>query len=156
MAQLTTINEIDSTDVATSVKCDIADLQSFIPIKNTNLSIVAQNITSVYGNFDDFQITLSNLNLNVDIIILTECRLNPSKPIPYCANYKSTATSNNMNQNDGVVSYVNDYLDVYVEEVKLEHASCLSIKINDTIILGITDLRLKPMLLYSLSISVHT
>jgi hypothetical protein len=47
------------------------------------------------------------------------------------------ATCNNLNQNDGVVAYVKTHLNASIREVKLVHASCLQIKINNTIILGI-------------------
>lgn len=91
----------------------------------------------MFKNIDDFQVTLSDLNFEVDILILTECRLDPNKPIPFIANYNSSATIYNNNQSDGVVIYVKKNLKVNLKEIKLDHTSCMQVETINNIVLGI-------------------
>lgn len=103
----------------------------------TNLTIVTQNIRSIYRNIDNFLVTISQLDFEVDILVFTECRLNKNKSIPYIPNYTSLATTNNLNQNDGVVIYAKSDLQPVIKEIKLLHASCIQINILNHLILGI-------------------
>lgn len=104
--------DMDKLQVARNVKCDSSDLSSYIQTGENikNFTIISQNIRSIYRNFDDFLITLSGLSIEPDIVVLTECRLNPNKAIPQINNYKSYQTTNQFNQNDGVVVYIKDVL----------------------------------------------
>lgn len=131
------LKDLDSTEVAFSVQCNPGDIKKCIPTSNTNLKIVAQNIRSIYCNFDDFILTLTEMDLEIDILILTECWLNPNKPIPQLNAYNTQASSYNQNQNDGVVVYTKNNLKAKIEEIKIEHATCLQLKMNNTVILGI-------------------
>lgn len=135
--QLDIINDLDVTEIAYSTECEIQDLEKYIPIKSTDLSITSQNIRSIYSNLNDFMATMSLLDFESDILLLTECRLAPYKPIPHLVNYSSLATVNNLNQNDGVVAYVSNRLKANIQEIKLTHASCLQITVNNTLLLGI-------------------
>lgn len=133
----TTINEIDKAQIATTVKCDIQDLTKFINIYKNDFTIISQNIRSIYCNFDDFQATISHLKFDLDTLILTECRLSVDKPVPLLPNYTSLATKFNLNQNDGVVTYIKSNLKANMKEIKLKHASCIQINVFDHIILCI-------------------
>ena len=97
-----TLQDIDRTVFTNSTQCDIEELTK-IKVNRNDFTIVSQNIRSIYNNLDDFQITLSQLNFCVDILVLTECRLNSSKEVPRLPNYNVFATSHHINQNDGVV-----------------------------------------------------
>lgn len=131
------ITEMDNLKIATSVACDLAELSHHCQVKKTDLTIIAQNIRSVYHNFDDFLTNISTLTFETDIVILTECRLDPNKPIPQLNNYLSCSTTSQLNQNDGVIIYVKRNLKPKIKEIKLTHASCLQIDILNHTILGI-------------------
>lgn len=74
-----------------------------------------------------------------DILVFTECRLNPKKTIPFFNNYTYFATTKHLNQNDGVVIYIKFGTNVLnVKETKLDHALCLQVETNDSTILGIS------------------
>lgn len=134
---LQTLNEFDQTAISYSTQCDVEDLTNIKLVHKGDFTVVTQNIRSIYNNFDDFQITLSQFNFCIDILILTECRLNSTKEVPRLANYNVFTTSHHLNQNDGVVIYVKKSLRVNMKEIRLEHASCLQLNMDETIILGI-------------------
>lgn len=76
------MNAIDQVEIAQAIVCKCAEL-TFCKVFNKNdLTIVSQNIRSIYHNFDDFLVTLSDLPFNADILIFSECRLNIGKPVP--------------------------------------------------------------------------
>lgn len=130
-------NEIDSTEIANSFKCKIEELPFTIRVIASDFTVITQNIRSIYANIDDLQLTLAELKFDVDILVLTECRLKGDKPIPQLTNYNSYTTSNHLNQNDGVTAYIKNNHFAIVNEIILEHASCLQITIYHTIILCI-------------------
>ena len=136
-SSLKTLHELDNNEIAISIECSINDLHKYFHVKKTQLNIISQNIRSIYANFIDFEITLSQFKCNIDVIILTECRLKPDKPVPYLPNYTSYLTTNLLNQNDGVVAYIRNDHQVIVKEITLSHASCLQINISNNLILGI-------------------
>lgn len=135
--QLNTLYEIDSFNIAKAVQCDAADLCKHYHKNNSDLSIISQNICSIYCNFDDFLVTLSSLKNEIDIIVLTECHLNSDKPIPILNNYRSYLTTNHVNKSDGVTVYVKETLACNVREVKLSEASCLELDLINNVILCI-------------------
>lgn len=135
--QLQTLNEIDNLSIARAVMCDTTDLLKHYNQHEGDLTIISQNICSIYCNFDDFLITLSTLKFKTDIIILTECHLNTDKPIPKLENYRSYQTTNHLNKNDGVTVYIRQTLSCNVKEVIITEASCLEVDLVSSIILCI-------------------
>lgn len=135
--RLQTIHQIDNLAIARSVACDCNELSNHYKINKSDLTVIAQNIRSIHCNFDDLLINLSVLAFDVDVIILTECRLNPDKPIPKLNKYYAFATTRHLNQSDGVVVYIKETLKSKVTEIILTHASGLQIDIFDQTILGI-------------------
>lgn len=131
------MQDIDSIEIAKAIECSSTDLERHIRINKNNLTIIAQNIVSIYKNFDDFTLTLANLSFETDIITFTECRLDANKPLPQLNNYEVYNTHSQLNQNDGVVTYIKKRLKHKVNEVILYHASCLQIDLLDNIILCI-------------------
>lgn len=47
---LTNIQEIDNSEIAQSLQCDIGDLSKYINFKEQDLTILSQNICSIYCN----------------------------------------------------------------------------------------------------------
>lgn len=134
---LNNITELDNENIAHSVHCDVDDLLKHIIIKQKDLTILSQNIRSIYCNFDSFLVSLESLKIKVDIIVLTECWLNSKKLIPQIEGYTCFSTKNHLNQSDGVVMFINNSLNLKVKEIKLNHASCIQIQHGTTTILGI-------------------
>uniref|UniRef100_A0A2H1WZJ2 SFRICE_040385 n=1 Tax=Spodoptera frugiperda TaxID=7108 RepID=A0A2H1WZJ2_SPOFR len=134
---LHTVTEIDNIEIAHTVECDSTELHKYICVNKSDLTIISQNIRSIYYNFDSFLVSLSNLKFEPDIIILTECRLHANKSIPQMNNYRSYMTTRQLNQNDGVVVYVRNSLNSKVKEIQLLQASCLRLDILGNIVLCI-------------------
>lgn len=131
------VKEIDTTEIATAITCDVEDLRKHISSQTSDFAFMSQNIRSVYNNIDDFKANLQKLGHDVDFIILTECRLNRDKPVPCLLNYSVFSTTHHLNQNDGVVVYVRNTIKPKVKEIKLKHASCLQVDVQDITLLGI-------------------
>lgn len=68
---LQTINEIDNIEIARTIECDCSEISKHISVNKNDLTIVSQNIRSVYCNFDDFSTLLTTFKFETDIIILT-------------------------------------------------------------------------------------
>lgn len=51
---------------------------------------------------------LARLDIDYEIIILTECWLYDNSPLPKLKNYECTASTRNYNQNDGIVVYTKE------------------------------------------------
>lgn len=81
-SNLNTLRELDSTEIAYSAIINIEQIQNYLQRNKHNLTVVTQNIRSIYGNFDDLQLNLSLIKCDVDVLILTECRLNYNRQIP--------------------------------------------------------------------------
>lgn len=136
-SSLTTLQEIDESNNTTTINCDVEDLNKIINIRENDLTIITQNIRSIYKNFDDLQTTLTNLKHNIDVLVLTECQLDKDKSIPLLDNYISFNTSQHLNKNDGVTVYARSNLRPKVKEINLIHASCIQVDIFNYSILGI-------------------
>lgn len=124
---LQTLNNIDNTETTNVFSCSSEELKSLINISPTDITIVSQNIRSIYSNHSDLLLNLMNLKTDIDLITLNECRLDTSKPIPQISNYSAFQTSNHINKADGVVTYIKNTHKTIVKEVKLLQASCLQI-----------------------------
>ena len=136
-SNLNNLISLDKTDIYGSLMCNTEDLKNIIQNSDTNFTVLTQNIRSVYGNHDDLLLNLAELSCEVDILILTECRLDINKPIPILNNYSSHFTLRKLNQNDGVVAYIKNNQQVQVTEINLTHASAIQIMSANCTIIGI-------------------
>lgn len=132
---LNTLWELDNTEISNSKIIDIEEFSNYV--EQNNFTVLTQNIRSIYSNFDDLQVNLQQMNHDVDVMILTECRLNNSKRLPLLRNYSSYHTTNQLNQNDGVVAYIKNNHLCRVTEVSLSHASAIQLIIAEYVIIGI-------------------
>lgn len=133
------IDELDSIINAFSINCALTELNKHLPPSNPDFSFIMQNIRSVHkgSNIDDLEINLNMLNINIDLIVLTECRINSQKPLPLKPNYSTYSSTNKTNQNDGVVVFMNNRIKHTVKEVQLSGASCLEVFTQNAIIICI-------------------
>lgn len=129
------ITDIDNTLCTVSKSCSVEDCRQYLSDCQNSLTILTQNIRSIYKNIDSFNIFLQRLDFECDIIVLTECWLsNRQDNLPVMPGYCLLYTKINNNQNDGVVVYSKESLKVTVEEPSLNDcmSNCLIIKIGTT------------------------
>lgn len=133
------IESVDSILVSKALACDVDSCHLNIPPSSDYLSIIAQNIRSINANFSGFEVLLSRLKINCDILVLTECWLSKAPIVPTLPGYTSFTTQQNHLQNDGVVVYTKDTLSVSAYEPVFHDGNCLVINLpnNDTSIVCI-------------------
>lgn len=132
------LNELDIIKNTNSFSCDISNLHQLVfAEKLPTLSIITQNVRSIYKNYDDFSVNLTQINQHIDVLVLTECRLNENIPLPFRYGYYTYNTTRKVTQNDGVVIYVRNNVEHSVREVHINDASCLEICLLNCTILCI-------------------
>lgn len=124
-------DDLDHLTVALSKVCSPEECLSHIPFQDKCLKIITQNMRSIYKNINSFEALMCSLRFDCDVIVLTECRLSNSKPPPLLPNYIQFYNKKLYNQNDGVVVFTRNGMDVSVDELPFEGATCLSIKISN-------------------------
>lgn len=99
--------DIDAVNVGEAHHIDAPEqCRDLLNYKNSDISIVCQNIRSVNHNLDDFSLLLDRLNVSADFLVLTECWLPKTKKLPTMENYHTYSTKRNTNQNDGVLVFL--------------------------------------------------
>lgn len=98
----TITQEIDEVAIAQSKEYQLDHFLKHFYVGKSDLTIISQNIRSLYSNLDDLLVTLSQFKYSVDLLILNECRLDVNKPTPEIRNYNCYTTSNHIKQCDGV------------------------------------------------------
>lgn len=115
------INVINSATVEKPECC-----KSLLISSEEQFRALTLNIRSLNHNFDELQVLLVRLDLEFDVIVLTECWLNGNKGVPSLLNYKAVSTERNFNQNDGVVIYIKNQLTFNTYEPNnIKDANCL-------------------------------
>lgn len=128
-------DDLDGLSPSRSIVCRPEDCRLNLPPLGNCLSIITQNIRSISCNFENFQTLMSRIDVEVDLIILTECWLSCCSNIPVIDGYKYSCTENNFNQNDGLVIYFKENLKCTSTEIKLLEANCILTIINNNIAL---------------------
>lgn len=130
----TLASELESLNVSKSYICAPDQCVKYINVNNKNINIIHINICSINCNFDQFDTLLTSMNIQFDIIVLTECWLSITPYLPKLKNYKPYQTINNGNQNAGVVMYIRNNLDCKVSEPTIvKEADCLVCKFGTEI-----------------------
>lgn len=111
--------------------------------ESNRINIVHQNIRSM-GNLDDFLIFLEEIKsvVKFHVLILTECRLNDSYISKQLSGYNEYHTTSHINQNSGIVVYIDNTLNSLVQEININQCNCLKININEN--LGILAIYRSP------------
>lgn len=121
------MQNVDSVSVSDAISCDSHDC-SLLNFKHDKyLTIIQQNIRSISRNFDNFLTLLTLMKINCDIIILTECWLYCNSDIPQLNGYTSYKSTKLYNQNDGIVVYYKNHIDISIIEPTFEEGNCLLI-----------------------------
>ncbi|CAG4962825.1 unnamed protein product [Colias eurytheme] len=124
--------DLDNLLVSNAMICDSDRVCDIVKMETCKLTILTQNIRSISKNLPQFEIFLEQINLDIDIIILTECWLKQLPSIPSLSGYNSYATKYCPSQNDGVVVYLRTTLTgAAVTESTLHDANSLVVKLNN-------------------------
>lgn len=99
-------------------------------LKPYDIKIINLNIRSYNKNIDEFFIQLEDMQVDFDIVVLTECWLSNNFTPRAVRDYTAYWTKNNKLQNDGVVVYVKPIFHVRVVEPEVQQANCLSLQIS--------------------------
>lgn len=123
--------------VSKQLTCEVEDCSSLInSTDNSNFIMITQNIRSINCNINDFEVLISRLNIELDLIVLTECWLANTVSLPYINGYNSIRSKNLINQNDGLVIYIKDQLEFQHEEPSFQEGNCLILKIYDIVVIA--------------------
>lgn len=123
------------------IECKIVsepELCKQVFVKEHNFKLLTFNIRSIQKNFEIFSVVLARLEVDYDVIVLTECWLNEFSIIPQILGYHSFRTAKLNNQNGGIVIFVKNIWDATVSEPDIRDADSLLIHIHNHVsILGI-------------------
>lgn len=133
------LDNLDNFQISNHITCLPEDVSSHITHPHNQTKLLCQNICSILGNFDKLLVLLSRIKLDFDFLILTECRLSAiQQNLPALDGYNVHCSTDNFNQNDGVVVYINNALSCTVLEPIFPETNCLVIKISThTVIVAI-------------------
>lgn len=130
--------DLDNISVAQSATCMIEDCGRIASLHKKSTSLLCQNIRSINKNYDSLTTLLARSKSRWDLIILTECWLYKSPPLPLMHGYTSAATNLHRSQNEGVVIFYRSHLQASVSEPLIQDANCLLLKLNnDTVVIAI-------------------
>lgn len=130
---------LDYISITKSINCDIEDIEKYVT-KNKlySLNLISQNIRSIHCNMNSFTSLILRSKTNWDVIVLTECWLPSAKYIPDLRGYNSISTTVNKTQNERVVVYYDNHLNIAYEKPLINDANCLLLKLNsETCIIAI-------------------
>lgn len=123
-------SDIEHVNVSNSFISSPEQILDYINYTPKSVKIIHLNIRSIKCNFNDFNILLSRIPLQCDIIILSECWLSKVESIPTISGY-NFLQSQFKNQNDGVVIYGRSDLQLELFEPVLIDANCLICKFDN-------------------------
>lgn len=125
-------NDLDTfCDSRCTRVCDTYVIKQTANISDKSLTIITANVRSIHQNFDKFLVFVASLNIDIDLLVLTECWTDDCKPPPSLANYQTFLTKRALNQNDGVVVYVREGIRAIASEPIIQDGNCLVLNIQD-------------------------
>lgn len=84
------INDLDNFSVSVSKSCDVEESKVYLSDFNpaNSITILNQNIRSIHKNIDSLKVLIHRLEVDCDIIVLTECWLiNHDHNLPLLPDY---------------------------------------------------------------------
>lgn len=126
-------NNIDEITTSNSIICEPEECSSYINTNQYSINIISQNIRSISRNFDSFTTLLHRIGVKPDIIVLSECWLSCNRHLPRMVDYSCTASTRLFNQNDGLVLYTKNDLNLAIYEPEFSEANCIVITMKNTL-----------------------
>jgi len=107
-------------------------------VRLNNYRILSLNIRGINANLNELIVFLTELNLNIDIIVLSETRQLECETCVSLPNYKTFYNFSKFNQNDGVVVFVKDSISAVADIVTVNNfvffrLSCTNYLFNQNI-----------------------
>lgn len=124
--------QIEKVDTKVVNSSNSFNIQFSTQVRN-HLKIIHCNISSIGKNFDNLCLFLSTLEVEFDVIILTETHIQENiAHAPYTLkNYDLLYNKGNLNKNDGVIVYIKSTMDYQYSIVSLGNINGLEIVINN-------------------------
>lgn len=102
---------------------------------NKSILIICVNIRSIKANLDEFTLYLRNdTYFNLDVIVLTETWHDPKNCIYNIPGYKTFNSNKKRNQNDGIIVFAKQHLDIDLYEYNFCEANIIKLIINNYVI----------------------
>lgn len=98
---------------------DVEAFNSTFKSKGTVFLIINQNIRSYNSNIDEFLIILESFDIKFNCIVLTEAWLTNDSDLIHMEGYNMFRSHNSLNNNDGVVVYIDNRLSVTCRQLLL-------------------------------------
>ncbi|CAK1604066.1 unnamed protein product [Parnassius mnemosyne] len=119
------VDELDPISVSEYAICEVEQTKLMLHDQPKSLIILNQNIRSINKKFDDFTVLMKRLEVDCDIITLTESWLGSDPFLPIINGYRSHATTKRALQNDGIVVYVKSDIKITFKEPTFPEGNCL-------------------------------
>lgn len=107
--------------------CNYNDIQSNLP---NNFKVFHVNIRSIYKNYDELCIFLSQFKEKFDVIVLSETFQIYDKNIFHMNGYNMIYNEGRINKNDGVVVFLRAHLEHNFKIIKIGEINALKINIK--------------------------
>lgn len=131
LSDIDTSMQIECHNILNAEECSSVISKYFIKILHVN-------IRSMQCNFDNFLLIFARMGIPFDVVIMTECWINPSSTIKQLDGYQSYNTTTYINKSGGVIAYVNNKWSPNVIEPALDEANGLIVEVpNVFTVIGI-------------------
>ncbi|KAK9882541.1 hypothetical protein WA026_021888 [Henosepilachna vigintioctopunctata] len=112
----TFINQFNIEEFPTLSVERVEDLKAHIKdTKYKTLRVLHNNIRSAGKNLDEFKVMLKQIDVNIDVLVLSETWDIKDIGLLHIEGYKIYYNSSKINQNDGVIVYINESIQHEVE-----------------------------------------
>ncbi|KAL4718205.1 hypothetical protein ACJJTC_005815 [Scirpophaga incertulas] len=126
-----TVDLLSDIDDSLNIKCHKVEYaeQCNALMSKFKLKILTVNIRSLQCHINEFLVILDRINLDFDILVLTECWLRDSPMLPNIDGFNAYSSSKYINKSGGVVIYVKSCWNPLISEPNLSDANCLAVHI---------------------------
>jgi len=102
---------------------------------NLSITIICVNIRSINANLDELLLFLQNdSDFHLDVIVLTETWHDPKNCIYSLPGYKTLYSTTKRNQNDGIIVFAKQHLDIDFHEFNFCEANIIKLIINNIVV----------------------
>jgi len=102
---------------------------------NLSITIICVNIRSINANLDELLLFLQNdSDFHLDVIVLTETWHDPKNCIYSITGYKTLYSTTKRNQNDGIIVFAKQHLDIDFHEFNFCEANIIKLIINNIVV----------------------
>lgn len=122
-------NNTEYSEINTIRLTNSNDLHEFINDTH-KISLYHSNIRSISKNFNELQVLLANLEIDFDVIAVTESWINNNCSNFLLDGYNTYYSEGNINKNDGVIAFVKSEFSQETRIVQIGKIQCLRVHIR--------------------------